>query len=72
MSDVEPKLIEGLREAVDALYRCRYSEQPLAQRLDALLKQITGKSQADLMIEWAMANAGRKPEEAHSEGPGRR
>lgn len=57
MSDVEQKLIEGLREAVETLYRCRYSEQPLAVKLDALLKQITGKSQADLMMEWVAVAA---------------
>ncbi len=54
MSDEEQiRLVAGLREAVAALYNCRYSEQPLAQKLDDLLKQITGKSNWDVLREKA-------------------
>lgn len=52
-------LVASLREAVSALYGCRYSEQPLAKKLDDVLKQITGKSQADLTLEWAYAQANK-------------
>jgi hypothetical protein len=60
MSDIEQKLVDGLREAVSALYNCRYSEQPLAQKLDGLLKEITGKSQADLAYEWGANQASQR------------
>ena len=56
------QLIAGLRKAVDALYGCRYSEQPLARELDDLLKDITGKSQADLAYDW-MAERAREAAE---------
>ena len=56
MISTEQRLIEGLREAVATLYACRYSEHLLAEKLDRLLKEITGKSQADLTMEWAAAN----------------
>jgi hypothetical protein len=55
----EQMLTACLREAVSALYGCRYSEQPLAKKLDGVLKQITGKSQADLALEWAYAQANK-------------
>lgn len=47
----QERLIEGLREAVSALYSCRYSEQPLAKKLDALLAEITGKTNWDVLRE---------------------
>lgn len=43
------RLVAGLREAVDTLYRCRYSEQPLAKKLDGLLAEITGKTNWDVL-----------------------
>lgn len=49
------RLIEGLREAVGTLYRCRYSEVPLANKLDQLLKEITGKSNGDIILERAVS-----------------
>jgi hypothetical protein len=45
------RLIEGLRDAVAALYNCRYSEQPLAKRLDGLLGEITGKTNFDIVLD---------------------
>ena len=42
-------LEDGLREAVGALYNCRHSEQPLARRLDALLKDATGETYGEFI-----------------------
>lgn len=58
MTETEQRLVEGLREAVDALYNCRYSEQPLAKKLDGLLKELTGKSRDDLAWDWIAAKTG--------------
>lgn len=46
------ELVDGLRRAVQCLYGCRYSEVPLAQELDVLLKRETGKTYG----EWLLAN----------------
>lgn len=53
MSEVveRTELVDGLRRAVGKLYNCRYSEMPLAQELDALLKRETGQTYG----EWVMA-----------------
>lgn len=52
----------GLREAVGALYNCRYSEQPLAKRLDALLKEASGETYGEHIARKAFAALSEKPE----------
>ncbi len=56
MDATEGRLVEALREAVGALYKCRYSELPLAKKLDQLLVDVTGKSNADVQSEAVMAD----------------
>lgn len=62
-SDSAKALAEGLFEAVGALYGCRYSEQPLAKKLDALLKAHTGQTYYERVLAGVL---NRHP--AHSGG----
>lgn len=45
------ELVDGLRRAVGKLYNCRYSEIPIAEELDDLLKRETGQTYG----EWVMS-----------------
>lgn len=51
-------LTEALREAVGRLYSCRYSELPLAKKLDEVLKLTTGQSYHEAQVA-ALAAAKR-------------
>lgn len=46
----EKMLTDALREAVGALYNARYSEQPLAKRLDEVLKSATGHTYHETLV----------------------
>lgn len=56
----EQAVTEALREAVGRLYSCRYSELPLARKLDAVLKEATGETYYERIKRQAMSALAQK------------